>query len=150
MAGRAGRRGLDDTGTVIILCKSDITHDEILKQMILGKPMKLESKFRLTYSMILSLLRVERVTVEDMMSHSFREFGKQLKVPQNEEQLKQAEEKLMELSDVSQSEFLVPLCDFYKVCRQYLDVVDLTMVSESIPVHGRRCSIHLYRIFSLN
>lgn len=126
MAGRAGRRGLDTTGTVIILCKTNIPDAELLKRMILGKPMRLESKFRLTYAMILSLLRVERVSVEDMMQHSFREFGKQLKVPENKEQLKLAEEKLLELTEIS--EHLVPLCNFYVACNDFLKLNEEVMV----------------------
>lgn len=126
MAGRAGRRGLDTTGTVIILCKTNIPDAEILKRMILGKPMRLESQFRLTYAMILSLLRVERVSVEDMMQHSFREFGKQLKVPENKEQLKLAEEKLLELTEIS--EHLAPLCNFYMACSDFLNLNEELMV----------------------
>lgn len=126
MAGRAGRRGLDSTGTVIILCKTDIPDADTLKRMILGKPMKLESQFRLTYAMILSLLRVERVSVEDMMQHSFREFGKQLKVPENKEQLRKAEEKLAELTEIS--EHLMPIANFYTACRDFFKVNDELMV----------------------
>lgn len=73
MAGRAGRRGLDDTGTVIILCKTDVPEMADLHQMMLGKPSRLESQFKLTYSMILNLLRVEALRVEDMMKRSFSE-----------------------------------------------------------------------------
>lgn len=125
MAGRAGRRGLDPTGTVIILCKTDIPDSNSLRQMILGKPMKLDSKFKLTYAMILSLLRVERVSVEDMMQHSFREFGKQLKMPENQEQLKAAELKLAELTEIS--EHLAPICNFYTACREYIKLNDEVM-----------------------
>lgn len=125
MAGRAGRRGLDSTGTVIILCKTDIPDADNLKRMILGKPMRLESQFRLTYAMILSLLRVERVSVEDMMQHSFREFGKQLKVPENKEQLRMAEEKLAELTEIS--EHLTPIANFYTSCRDFLQLNDELM-----------------------
>ena len=35
MAGRAGRRGLDKTGTVIALCKGEVTSIASLKSMIL-------------------------------------------------------------------------------------------------------------------
>lgn len=38
-----------------------------------GKPDVLTSQFRLSYSMILSLLRVEKISVEGMMTHSFKE-----------------------------------------------------------------------------
>lgn len=35
MAGRAGRRGLDTTGTVILLCKGDVPEASDLHKMIL-------------------------------------------------------------------------------------------------------------------
>uniref|UniRef100_A0A8B9JVF4 SKI2 homolog, superkiller viralicidic activity 2-like n=1 Tax=Astyanax mexicanus TaxID=7994 RepID=A0A8B9JVF4_ASTMX len=73
MAGRAGRRGLDATGTVIILCKSGVHDMGDLHAMMLGKPTVLQSQFRLTYTMILNLLRVEALRVTDMMRRSFSE-----------------------------------------------------------------------------
>ncbi|KAJ8373170.1 hypothetical protein AAFF_G00270760 [Aldrovandia affinis] len=73
MAGRAGRRGLDATGTVILLCKSGVHDMGDLHVMMLGKPTVLQSQFRLTYTMILNLLRVEALKVTDMMRRSFSE-----------------------------------------------------------------------------
>ncbi|KAG7500884.1 helicase SKI2W [Solea senegalensis] len=73
MAGRAGRRGLDATGTVIILCKAGVHEMADLHVMMLGKPTILQSQFRLTYTMILNLLRVEALRVTDMMRRSFSE-----------------------------------------------------------------------------
>ena len=35
MAGRAGRRGLDPTGTVIIMCKGEVPESSELNRMIL-------------------------------------------------------------------------------------------------------------------
>ncbi|KAM6899889.1 superkiller complex protein 2 [Xenentodon cancila] len=73
MAGRAGRRGLDATGTVMILCKAGVHEMADLHVMMLGKPTILQSQFRLTYTMILNLLRVEALRVTDMMRRSFSE-----------------------------------------------------------------------------
>ncbi|XP_058468018.1 superkiller complex protein 2 [Malaya genurostris] len=120
MAGRAGRRGLDPNGTVIILCKTAIPEESDLRNMILGKPMRLESQFRLTYAMILYLLRVELVTVENMMMHSFREFGKQLKLPENKSELSMMEERISKLNKLG--DHLEPLCKFYDAAKQYLDM----------------------------
>ncbi|ROK35693.1 Helicase SKI2W [Anabarilius grahami] len=73
LPGRAGRRGLDATGTVIILCKAGVHDMGDLHAMMLGKPTVLQSQFRLTYTMILNLLRVEALRVTDMMRRSFSE-----------------------------------------------------------------------------
>ncbi|XP_068780020.1 superkiller complex protein 2 isoform X2 [Struthio camelus] len=84
MAGRAGRRGLDATGTVIILCKGPVPDMADLHRMMLGRPTRLESQFRLTYTMILNLLRVEALRVEDMMRRSFSEFHVRRDAPAHE------------------------------------------------------------------
>lgn len=118
MAGRAGRRGLDKNGTVIIICKVDVPSESDLRNMILGKPMRLESQFRLTYAMILYLLRVELVTVENMMLHSFREFEKRQKLPESKSELSRMEEKISKLNELS--EHLKPLCQFYDAAVHYL------------------------------
>ncbi|CAN0470424.1 unnamed protein product, partial [Ectocarpus sp. 12 AP-2014] len=77
MAGRAGRRGLDKVGTVIITCWSEPPPLVNLKMMLTGAATKLESQFRLKWNMILNLLRVEDMSVEDMMKRSFSEFRTQ-------------------------------------------------------------------------
>lgn len=127
MAGRAGRRGLDKTGTVILLCKGNVPTEVDLRTMIMGRPMRLESKFRLTYAMILNLLRVESVTVEDMMSHSFMEFGAQTKVPENKVKLKEAEEQISTMQELS--EHMQPLCKFYEIAYEYIQQWNSFMVN---------------------
>ncbi|XP_074427802.1 superkiller complex protein 2, partial [Larus michahellis] len=74
MSGRAGRRGLDATGTVIILCKGPVPEMADLHRVLLGHPTPLQSRFRLTYGMILNLLRGSALRVEDVMRRSFCEF----------------------------------------------------------------------------
>jgi antiviral helicase SKI2 len=51
--------------------------------MILGNVAMLESKFRLTYNMILNLLRVEDFKVEDMINRSFSEVQTQREEPKH-------------------------------------------------------------------
>lgn len=63
MAGRAGRRGLDTVGTVIIACWDDVPGESELRTMLTGRGVSLTSQFRLTYSMILNMLRVEDLKV---------------------------------------------------------------------------------------
>ena len=63
MAGRAGRRGLDPVGTVIIACWDDVYDEGEMRRLLTGRATRLESQFRLTYSMILNLLRVEDLKV---------------------------------------------------------------------------------------
>ncbi|EFA83459.1 DEAD/DEAH box helicase [Heterostelium album PN500] len=82
MSGRAGRRGLDAVGTVILACWKDLPEQTTMESMILGVPSKLHSQFRLTYNMILNLLRVQDFKVEDMIKRSFSEFATQKDVPE--------------------------------------------------------------------
>ncbi|KAL7548511.1 hypothetical protein ACHAWF_011790 [Thalassiosira exigua] len=85
MAGRAGRRGLDKVGTVILCCFGDQPPPQtILRNMLTGQSTKLQSQFRLTYTMILNLLRVEDMSVEGMIKRSFSEFATQRALTTNE------------------------------------------------------------------
>ena len=51
-----------------------------MRTLLSGKATKLESQFRLTYGMILNLMRVEDLRVEDMLARSFAEFHAQRSV----------------------------------------------------------------------
>ncbi|KIW25761.1 uncharacterized protein PV07_08915 [Cladophialophora immunda] len=89
MAGRAGRRGLDTVGTVIIVTpgKTEAPSAAELTQMITGPATKLRSQFRLHYNMILNLMRVEALKIEEMIKRSFSENATQALLPQHEEQV---------------------------------------------------------------
>ena len=104
MAGRAGRRGLDTTGTVILLSADElpsvrpaelrsrttlIVQVSELTEMMLGIPNRLTSQFRLTYNMILNLLRVEALRVEEMIKRSFSENAAQKLAPEQQKRILQ-------------------------------------------------------------
>ena len=113
MAGRAGRRGLDTVGSVIIVPpgnSDDAPPAGELRNMILGEPSKLRSQFRLTYNMILNLLRVEALKIEEMIKRSFSEHATQQLLPEHEKDVKVA---LADLEKVKREP-----C---KICDEHMD-----------------------------
>lgn len=65
----------------------NINQQNVLNNMILGTPSKLQSQFRLTYNMILNLLRVEALRVEEMIKRSFSENASQRLLPENQKKV---------------------------------------------------------------
>ncbi|OBA19905.1 antiviral helicase [Metschnikowia bicuspidata var. bicuspidata NRRL YB-4993] len=98
MAGRAGRRGLDTTGTVIVMSYKHPLQPADFKDVTMGKPTKLLSQFRLTYNMILNLLRIEALRVEEMIKHSFSENSTQTLLPEHKIKVEELSETLRSLT----------------------------------------------------
>ncbi|GLV43338.1 twister [Carabus blaptoides fortunei] len=124
MAGRAGRRGKDQNGTVIIRCADDVLPDlRTLREITQGKPQKLESKFRLTYSLILNALRLESWvwTVESVMLHSFHEVNHVTKADALKVELERTEAALAEEMSRDYGEHLHKLVGFYKAAAEYIE-----------------------------
>ncbi|CAR26560.1 hypothetical protein ZYGR_0H03770 [Zygosaccharomyces rouxii] len=105
MAGRAGRRGLDKTGTVIVMTYTDPLPVASFKEVTMGVPTKLESQFRLTYNMILNLLRIEALKVEEMIKYSFSENSKQTLLPEHEQKIKELQQKLQDVRTYDDCEY---------------------------------------------
>ncbi|VDL60449.1 unnamed protein product [Hymenolepis diminuta] len=70
MSGRAGRRGKDDSGTVIVMVDETLT-EATGRSILCGDPAPLNSAFHITYNMLLNLLRVEEINPEYLMERSF-------------------------------------------------------------------------------
>ena len=100
MAGRAGRRGLDPVGTVLIACWDELPPESEVKTMLTGRGVSLESQFRLTYSMILNLLRTEDMRVEDMLKRSFAEWRAQRSMPKGQQQLEEVGKRLVRAKSI--------------------------------------------------
>ncbi|XP_011191568.1 exosome RNA helicase MTR4 [Zeugodacus cucurbitae] len=100
MAGRAGRRGLDDKGIVILMIDEKVS-PSIGRGIVQGKADPINSAFHLTYNMVLNLLRVEEINPEYMLERSFFQFQNQSSIP---ELYKQVQDKQNELAKIKISE----------------------------------------------
>lgn len=121
-AGRAGRRGLDTVGHVIH-CNNmfELPSETEYKEILCGKPQSLISKFQISHSVILNLIKNNKKSKND-----FIEFVKKSMISQ---QIKKAisneEQNLLELeASVEKKRFVVNnLRTPYKSCERYMELV---------------------------
>ena len=117
MSGRAGRRGKDKKGFVVVMLDEYANKDEC-KEIMMGKPCPLKSSFRLSYYTLLNLLqKVEGLkrasrrcvrdfclflgtqqSIDDIIRKSFNQFQHDRSIPHLQEQLNELEKKAAELT----------------------------------------------------
>ncbi|KAL5534027.1 hypothetical protein ACEPAG_487 [Sanghuangporus baumii] len=131
MAGRAGRRGLDTTGTVIITGGEELPDITTLHTMMLGTPTRLVSQFRLTYNMILNLLRVEALKVEEMIKRSFSENASQKLLPDQQRKVIENEKLLSAMSKLDCDKCLPDIRSFYDASARIVDL-NMTMLNLAV------------------
>jgi len=113
MSGRAGRRGKDENGIVIMMVDEKLT-PTVGKELVKGSSDPLESAFRLTYNMVLNLLRVEDINPEFMLEKSFFQFQHYDAMPKMVKNLESllSEWKSIEVTDEDLTE------EYYKLRQQ--------------------------------
>ncbi|KAM9329941.1 exosome RNA helicase MTR4 [Gastrophryne carolinensis] len=92
MSGRAGRRGMDERGIVILMVDEKMS-PTVGKQLLKGSADPLNSAFHLTYNMVLNLLRVEEINPEYMLEKSFYQFQHYRAIPGVADKVKTLEEQ---------------------------------------------------------
>ena len=80
MSGRAGRRGKDDRGVVIQMLDEKM-EPAVCKEILYGKPDPLNSSYKISYNMLLNLLRVEGVEPEFLLRASFHQYQREKDAP---------------------------------------------------------------------
>ncbi|CAG0888197.1 unnamed protein product, partial [Darwinula stevensoni] len=90
MSGRAGRRGLDEKGIVILMIDASMS-PAIARNLLQGQADELNSSFRITYNMVLNLLRVEEINPEYVLERSFYQFQHYQAIPDLKLQVKKLE-----------------------------------------------------------
>lgn len=84
MSGRAGRRGKDDRGLVIVMADEQLD-EAVYRSMVKGKPSPIVSSFKLTYYTLLNLIkRAEGAhqNMEYVIKNSFQQFQQERSLPQ--------------------------------------------------------------------
>ncbi|CAG8510740.1 5701_t:CDS:10 [Paraglomus occultum] len=133
MSGRAGRSNEhDEIGVVIIACPPQELMDKSVdvQRVILGKPTKLESQFRLTYLMILNMLRSEALSAEEMMKNSFSADWHQKNVLQNQKLLVEGENSLINIRKLDCMICNRDIQDFYD---KSTEILRLAVILRKIP-----------------
>ncbi|KAI5137790.1 ATP-dependent RNA helicase DOB1 [Nematocida ausubeli] len=75
MSGRAGRRGTDRIGNVILALESTMTLTEKeIRKVLHGPSNTLDSAFKLSYNTILNILRLDGMQEDHVIKHSFLQF----------------------------------------------------------------------------
>jgi superfamily II RNA helicase len=124
MSGRAGRRGIDTIGN-IIHCNNLFMLPSMAdyKEILCGKPQRLESKFSISYSVIFSLLRVniETETSIDVI----KDFTKKSMIfRENQEIIKEMKKKIaiFEENLIKKKEFLKFLKTPEEILEKYISL----------------------------
>ncbi|KAI5150315.1 ATP-dependent RNA helicase DOB1, partial [Enteropsectra breve] len=106
MSGRAGRRGLDEQGICISLVTEVLSMPSV-KLMFSACSDKLNSAFRLTYNMVLNLLRVEDLDPLFVLSRSFFHYQAYRSALIEQNKLYESLNGIKQLSGADNSEFIV-------------------------------------------
>lgn len=118
MSGRAGRRGKDDRGIVIQMLDEKM-EPAVCKGILYGEPDPLNSSYRISYNMLLNMMRVEDVDPEYLLRASFHQFQKETDVPGLLEQAKDFEIEAASI-DLGPSEEVELVSQYYQMDQQLL------------------------------
>ena len=70
MSGRAGRRGLDKFGSVILLPTTNMISENELRNMMTGSSPSLNSKFKLSYQFVLKVLDTSNFNLDNFLKNT--------------------------------------------------------------------------------
>ena len=97
LTGRAGRRGIDELGTAVVLWNPFVRFDQAA-ELAMSRSFHLRSAFRPTYNMAANLVRTyDAVTARQLLTLSFAQFQADRDVVRTERRLQRQRERLESL-----------------------------------------------------
>jgi ATP-dependent RNA helicase DOB1 len=115
---RKGRRGKDDRGLVIQMLDEKM-EPAVCKGILYGDPDPLNSSYRISYNMLLNLMRVEDVEPEFLLRASFHQFQREKDAPALLAQAEELEAQAEEV-DLGSKEDAELAKEYYKMDQQLL------------------------------
>lgn len=105
LTGRAGRRGLDEVGTAVLLWSPFISFEQTA-ELIASRSFRLTSAFRPTYNMAANLVRTcTRAEAHRLLDVSFAQFQADRDVVEVQTRLERSDQRLRDLREQSQSPY---------------------------------------------
>eukprot|EP01083_Nonionella_stella_P311987 1114242_1 len=126
MSGRAGRRGLDERGIVIMMVNDKLEPFD-LQVMLKGKSDRLLSQFHVTYPMLIQLQRLEDVRATYIIHRSFMQFQTLEKIPALQHKLDKIQNNI-ETNYVFENELEIEEYFLYQKALNdlYIAMIDIT------------------------
>jgi len=122
MSGRAGRRGKDNRGIVIQMIDEKM-EPSVCKGILYGDPDPLNSSYRISYNMLLNLLRVEDVDPEYLLRASFYQYQQESEAPALEikaDELEAQAQTIMVGDGMMTKELEAQVGEYYQMNQQLL------------------------------
>jgi ATP-dependent RNA helicase DOB1 len=136
MSGRAGRRGKDDRGVVIQMVDEKM-EPAVCKGILYGDPDPLNSSYRISYNMLINMVRVEDVDPEYLLRASFHQYQQESEAPALEAKADEAdaESQAIEVVPGGTPEDVAAVAEYYGLDRQLLLTQRKMMKIQRRPEH---------------
>ena len=140
MCGRAGRRGIDEFGNIFILYTHPPSKNEEgkLKKILAGQGNDLESKFRLSYRIILSFYHRNLKNIKEFFKESFHESHNIERKPERLKEIKKLKKEINDKNKIKCNKCIVKSKEDQSLL--YCKYIDI----EDSPIAELICNINKY------